>query len=149
MSGPESWLGDIELEAGAAAIVAAGMKAVARADGHVHQRELALIGSFEAQLPKGEGPADALPAALHELYVRSLVMVALADGRITPVEEQVIEELAAGHGISSEAVAAVILAVKREFLQVFAGVHVFRDAVVAIAADLGLPESEVDALRAP
>jgi hypothetical protein len=37
--------------------------------------------------------------------------------------------------------------VKRWFLQAFSGVQIFRDAVVRVAKDLGLPESEVEALR--
>ena len=36
---------------------------------------------------------------------------------------------------------------KRWFLSTFRGVQIFQDAVVRVAEDLGLPSSEIDALR--
>ena len=45
------WLDvDVNLDASAAAVIASGMRQVAQADGMIHQRELALIASFEADL---------------------------------------------------------------------------------------------------
>lgn len=139
---------DVPIDAAAAAVIARGMRAVARADGLIHQRELALIASFEHGLPAEGAPNDPALAspALRAAYVRSLVMVALADGRVSETEHQQILALSAEQGIDADAVEAEILAVKRRFLSVFAGVNVFRDAVVSVARDLGLPESELDAL---
>jgi uncharacterized membrane protein YebE (DUF533 family) len=139
---------DIPIDAAAAALIAEGMRTVARADGMIHQRELALIATFESAVPKEQTPRpDALGTdALKSVYVRSLVMVALADGRISDSEHAAILGLAADQGLDAAMVEGEILSVKRRFLSVFAGVNVFRDAVVRVARDLGLSESELDAL---
>lgn len=137
----------VSIDADAAAIIAQGMRAVAKADGVIHHRELNLIASFEASLPPGHEPRGRLASAnLETAYVRSLVMVALADGVITDAELARIRELCTEQGIDSERLDAEILSVKRRFLSVFAGVNFFRDAVVRVARDLGLSEAEVEAL---
>jgi hypothetical protein len=124
------------------------MRIVASADGHLHPRELALIASFESELPERSGALGSLSEdpALRQVYVRSLVMLALADGRMSDVEREVIGELCDRQEISAEDVEAEILVVKRRFLSVFRGVSVFRDSVVRVARELGLPEDEVAAL---
>ena len=138
----------IDLDATAAAVIARGMRLVAQADGMIHQRELALIASFEAEIPPG-GDEDARldSGALRDVYVRSLIMVALADGVITSKEEEMIGVLCDAQGIGRAALHQQTLEVKRWFLDPFRGVHIFRDAVVRVARDMGLPEHEVDALR--
>jgi len=137
----------VTIDADAAAIIARGMRAVAMADGVIHQRELALIASFEADLGPGrDGPGALASDALRAVYLRSLIMVALADGVVSAPEIDQIRELATEQGIGADVVDREVLAVKRRFLSVFAGVNVFRDAVVRVARDLGLPDSEVDAL---
>ncbi|MEQ1502293.1 MAG: hypothetical protein ABMB14_08675 [Myxococcota bacterium] len=137
----------VPIDAPAAAAIARGMRAVARADGLIHQRELSLIASFEAELPAGEDGATAtLTGSVRAVYLRSLIMVALADGVISEAERVVIGELASEHGIPADEVEVETLSVKRRFLSTFAGVDVFRDAVVRVARDLGLPDAEVDAL---
>lgn len=140
---------DVDLDAAQAAFVAQGMRRVATADGHIHERELNLIAAFEAELPEGSASSapDLSDEAVREVYLRSLILVALADGRVSEAERTVIVELAGEVGIDAAHVDACVLIVKRRFLQVFAGVNVFRDAVVKVAGDLGLPASEVDALR--
>jgi hypothetical protein len=142
------WFDDaVPLDASAAATIARGMRQVAREDGVLHQRELNLIAAFEAHLPENIAAADVLPTEpLRLTYLRSLITVALADGHISEAEMAKIKELAAEQSISSEAVEAEVLSVKRRFLSVFAGVTLFRDAVIRVARDLGLSESEVDAL---
>ena len=143
------WLDqDVGLNANTAALIAFDMRQVAMVDGRIHQRELALIDSFESQLPRGGDKASASldTPELRQTYVRSLTMVALADGKISPPEEEVVRSLAAANGLSKGEVDASILDVKRRFLRVFAGVRVFRESVLDVARDLGLPESEVDAL---
>ncbi len=140
---------DVELNAAQAAFIAKGMRQVATADGVVLDRELQLIAAFEAELPEAE-PTDAPDLSsdeVKEVYLRSLVLVALADGRVGDRELEAIVELASAIDIPREKVDESVLAVKRRFLQVFAGVTIFRDAVVQVADDLGLPTSELDALR--
>lgn len=137
----------VPIDADAAAIIARGMRAVAKADGLVHQRELNLIASFEAAIPSGyDGALRLTTDALRATYVRSLIMVALADGVITDAELTAIRELATEQGIAPDHVDAEVLSVKRRFLSVFAGVNFFRDAVLRVARDLGLSEAEVEAL---
>lgn len=137
----------LSIDADAAAIIARGMRAVAKADGIIHHRELNLIASFEAALPHGHEPSGVLVTdGLRTAYVRSLVMVALADGVITDAELAQIRDLCREQGVDSERLDAEILSVKRRFLSVFAGVNFFRDSVVRVARDLGLSEAEVEAL---
>lgn len=139
---------EVALDADSVAILAQGMRTVAMADGVLHQRELNLIASLESGVPSGRPAGGRLRTPeLRTAYLRSLIMVALADGVISESELDAVRELAAGQGISDDQVDAEVLVVKRRFLSVFAGVDVFRDSVVRVARDLGLPDSEVDALR--
>jgi tellurite resistance protein len=135
-----------QVDEAAAAVIAAGMKAVAEADGDVHPQELALIAAFESDV--GSGAAGDAVAALNsaevrDVYLRSLLMVALADGVISDEEEAVIRALAADLGFDDAAVDAATLAVKRQFLSTFSGVTVFRESAVRIAAELGLSEEDL------
>ena len=143
------WLdSEVEIDAATAAVIARDMRVVALADGIVHEREMNLIAAFEAEIPV-ETPAvgDIVGEGLRLAYLRSLIMVALADGVITEAELTAIQDLAEGHGIPGAMITSEVLGVKRTFLSVFAGVNIFRDSVVRVARDLGLSESELDALR--
>lgn len=132
-----------EIDDTAAAVITAGMKAVAEADGSVHLAELELIKGLEEGL--GEVSTEGgLPENLVDVYVRSLVMVALADGVITPEEEAVIVNLAMSVGVSREHVDVTVAEVKREFLAQFSGVTLFREQAHAVGAELGLSAGEVD-----
>ncbi|MEQ1570934.1 MAG: hypothetical protein ABMA64_35220 [Myxococcota bacterium] len=138
---------EVPVDGDAAATIALGMRRVARADGLIHQRELALIASFEANLPPdADGTRPLATDAVKVTFLRSLILVALADGVVSDAEHDEIRTLAEEHGLGAPDVERELVSVKRRFLSVFAGVNVFRDAVVRVARDLGLPESEVDAL---
>ena len=131
-----------------AAIIARGMRSVAGADGILHARELSLIASFESHLPPepvDDGRID--DEALQTAFLRTMILVALADGVVSDAELARIKTLCDEQGIDVDRVDPEVTVVKRRFLAVFAGVQVFRDAVVRIARDLGLPDAEVDALR--
>jgi uncharacterized membrane protein YebE (DUF533 family) len=137
----------VSIDARSAAIIASGMRAVARADGVLHQRELSLIAAFEAEIPAGTvvgGKLEGTEAT--QAFVRSLIMTALADGVISDAEMTCIGELCADQGIDRTQLDAETLMVKRKFLSVFAGVNLFRESVLRVAKDLGLSESELDAL---
>lgn len=137
-----------DLDAAQAAWFAQGMRKVAQADGLVHDREINLIAAFEAGLaPDSAVTRPEMTPEVGLAYVRSLIMVALADGVIGDAEMAEIRALADDAGIAVDVVDAEVVTVKRWFLGVFAGVNVFRDAVVRVAQDLGLPAAEVDALR--
>lgn len=139
----------VEIDARAARVFAAGMRAVALADGDVHQRELDLIRGFEAEVPAGadQGGDELGDAELARVYVQSLVMVALADGGVSDVEAAVIRDLAAKQGLGAAEVDAIALQVKRGFLAAFAGVTVFADAVDAVARELGVDPEDLRRIR--
>lgn len=131
----------VSVDGPAAAIISAGMRTVAKADGDVHEHELRLIEAFEQGLPEAPeaDPKVALGSdELREVYARSLVLVAMADGTISDSEGAVIHELCAAMEVSDEVLERVTLEVKRWFLERFAGVTIFRDAVAQIAAELGV-----------
>jgi len=137
-----------KLDADEAATIAAGMRVVALADGHVHPRELALIEGFASGIPADASDEVVLATSeLQEVYLRSLIFVALADGKVSEPEERTIAELMAPYGYGMERVMERVLDVKREFLAAFSGVRVFRDAVVEIAAELGLSEADVERMH--
>jgi len=138
----------VSLDERAARIIARGMRSVAGADGILHQRELSLIATFESNLPDEDEASGRLDDEDQQtVFLRTLIMVALADGVVSDAERERISALCEEHGIDQERIDAEMKVVKRRFLAVFAGVQVFRDAVVRVATDLGLSESEVDALR--
>lgn len=137
----------VSIDARSAAIIASGMRAVARADGVIHQRELSLIASFEAEIPTGTAATGRLePGPVAQAFVRSLIMTALADGVISDAETTCIAELCDAHGIDRATLDSETVEVKRRFLAVFAGVNLFRESVLRVARDLGLSERELDAL---
>jgi tellurite resistance protein len=131
----------------AASVIAAGMRAVAKADGEVHARELELIEGFASGLPNAVATASGRVAdeQIAATYLRSLVMVALADGVVSPVERTVIVRLAAEMGVDEARVDAEIGSVKRQFLKEYAQRNPLRHRLTALASELGLPEAEVDA----
>ena len=141
------WENGPELDSASAATFAQGMKVVACADGALHDRELALINAFEGGLPEGTEPGPLEGEEVCRAYLQSLIMVALADGMVSDVEYVEIVKLAAEVGLDQATVDGEVVEVKREFLRTFAGVRIFRDAVVAIAKELGLDEAEVDKLK--
>lgn len=105
-----------ELEARSAAVIAAGMMAVALADGEAHPREVAMIESFTEELPAGVDPSGVMLSDPweQEIFVRSLVMVAVADGHVSEEESSLIHRLARDHGIDEERVKKIRHAVAME-----------------------------------
>lgn len=97
---------EIEVSQDQAEAMARGLYAVARADGQVHEREAALISEFFAST--GKGPAElgsleraptiegstlalALPTAeLRRLFIKTSLLVALADGVLGESEARVV-----------------------------------------------------------
>lgn len=129
----------LELDAATARRIGDDMLRVALADGDVHPRELALIEGFRAEIPTAEAGANLTDPEVRRAWLHSLVLVALADGVVSPEERVVIIRLAEEHAISDVEVDAQIFAAKRWFLEHFSGVTIFREAVADIAAELGVP----------
>jgi len=80
--------------------------------------------------------------------MRSLMMVALADGQITESERHVIEQLAAQVGEDVHDVAQRIIDIKRYFIDVMVDLELFHEAVLQVARDLGWDEDTVDKIAA-
>lgn len=143
--------GKADLDAAAAHTIAAGMREVAEADG-AHPEELALIDAFEADLPAGGGTVDldtlATPAA-KEAFLKSLVLVAYADGGVSAAERAVIDRYAVALGADAPKLTSLYVEVASSLLSRFAGVTLWRDEVAAIGREMGLGDSAIDAALDP
>lgn len=120
--------------------MAIAMRDVARADGE-HPRELALIAELTDGVEIGEGPADLSTlqgAAEQEVFLKSLVLVALADGEVSSEEGTVIQDYASKLGLGDREVARCITEVASVMLSRLRGVTAFRADVVAIGERMGL-----------
>lgn len=110
---------EIEISPAAAEAIAAGLFAIAKADG-VHEREVALIASFWSESGGGAqalaelqrrgpiSPADlaaALPSERERaLFVKTALLLGWSDGKLSPNETRVIEDYAAALGVDSATV---------------------------------------------
>ena len=135
----------VNLDASAARAIAAAMREVASADGD-HPHELDLIQAFEAELPEGtSGDLSSLTGEPEkQALLRSLVLLALADGEMSAVERARILEIAARVGLGEEDVARASIDVAIAMLSRFEGVHLFRDKVVELGHSLGLDDATLD-----
>lgn len=128
----------------AACAIAAAMRLVADADG-AHPRELELIEQLESTITtKGKADFEAIDSdELREAFVKSLALVAFADGLVSDQEGEVISELAGKVGASSELVSRSINEVAQVLLAQLAGARIFRDEVVALGKQMGLDEETI------
>ncbi len=140
----DDFAGMNELPEAEAAVIVAGMRLVARADGDVHESELAMIEDLGQGLPMADPNAPLGSLATKTLYIRSLGMLALADGVMSAPEVSLIRELAEHQGLSREQVDGALRSVKLAFFQNFAGVSVFADQAREIGLGLGLDRTDID-----
>jgi len=107
---------ETEIDQDAAEAIARGLYAVAQADGDIHPREAAIIGEFfastvdhPAQLSslarESRIDADSLAARLptpdlRRLFLKTALLTAYADGSYGAGEKKVIDDYAAGLGVS-------------------------------------------------
>ena len=143
------WMDEnVVLNEQAAAVIGRDMRRVAEADGVLHARELSLIevymDTIGDQQPQGFSAIDTQD--LKMTYLRSLVMVALADGKVSAEENALIVELCANIGLGSDQVEQVISEAKKEFMSIFSGLQVFRESMRGVGHELGLTDSEIDDL---
>ena len=134
------------LDTAAAQTIAAAMREVARADGN-HPREEALIASFAEGLPPG-GTVDLgtiRTAEQREAFVKSLLLVAFADGAVSPVEGSVIRGYIADLGLSESDLAQATSDVAQALLGQLSGAHIFRAAVVDLGRAMGLSDEAIEA----
>lgn len=132
---------DIDSRAGAS--IAAAMRVVANSDG-LHPRENELIIEFEKSLGTEAAAEVDLSVidtpALKEAFLKSLVLVAFADGRISDEESACIRDFATQLGLGEPEVAKSIADVAAHLLGQLAGVKVFREQVVQLGRNMGLDE---------
>jgi tellurite resistance protein len=143
---------EIEVSQTAAEAIARGLYAVAKVDG-LHEREEALVASFWAdvgggagalaELQRGSGISSAeLVAALSSpqlktLFVKTSILMAWADGKVTDAERKIISEFASALGVGAAELARLEAAVKEFLLSHLAPVK-NTDAVAGVARKLGV-----------
>lgn len=138
-----------ELSEAEAAVMVAGMRLVARADGDIHDEELAMIEELGEGLPMADPNTPLGSEGAKMLYIRSLGMLALADGVMSAPEVSLIREIAGHQGVSHEQVDDALRSVKRAFFEKFSGVSVFQDQAREIGLNLGLDSAEIDDILTP
>lgn len=141
---------ETHLDPSAVEAIARGLFSIARADGSVHEREAALIASFWMDSGGGAGAlaglerataitASELSAALHgearTLFIKTAVLLAWADGTVSPGERGVIDTYATALGIDPAGLAQLEASVK-EFLLGHVSHLANTDATTAVARKL-------------
>ena len=106
-----------------------------------------LIDQFVADLP-GKSPAAVdlglfKSAALKDVFLRSVILVALADGAVSSEEMAVIKRYAGQLSIDDKALYRLIHETAVAMLSQFEGVTIFQDQVMEIGRDLGLSEAQI------
>jgi tellurite resistance protein len=143
---------EIEVNQAAAEAIARGLYAVAKVDG-VHEREAALVASFWgevggsagalAELERGATISSAeLSAALgsaqlRHLFLKTSVLLAWADGKVTDAERKIIGEFAGALGVGAAELGRLEAAVKEYLLSHLSNVQ-NTPAVANVAKKLGV-----------
>ena len=138
----------IPMDRETASFFAAGLRQLAEVDG-LHEKEIALIHAFEDGLDRvpctfdlvGDHPLDT--AEKRELFMRSAILLALADGDISEVEGELIGRYAHGLGIPVERLAELFRDVKVFLLSTFEDNTLFRDQAEQIGEELGLDTGDI------
>jgi tellurite resistance protein len=142
---------EIMLTEGEAELIARGLLSVARADGNLHEREIAMVQSFYGEIVGSsmamaglENVPDLEPSVLAEglrreeiamLFVKTCILCAYADGSYNPKEKTRIEAYAKALGIGAEALGELHQSVKEYLVAHVAGLS-NREAALAVAKDL-------------
>ena len=143
---------EVALPQSAAEAIARGLYAVAKVDG-LHEREEALVGSFWSDVGGGASALAALErgaaitaaelgAALPEkeqrqLFVKTSLLLAWADGKITDEEKKIIGDFATALGIDKVALGKLEASVKEYLLGHLSPIQ-NAEAVAEIAKKLGV-----------
>ena len=126
--------------------IAAAMREVAQVDG-MHEAEADLINRFVSDLPPSSGSIDLAVIntdSLRALYVKSMILVAFADGALTDLERGLIAEKSATIGFDGSALPEAYREVAKGLLGNFSGVRQFRNQAVEIGRSLGLSEPDIE-----
>ena len=143
---------EIEVNQAAAEAMARGLYAIAEIDG-VHEREQALVASFWAEVGGGAGAlaelqrgaritSAELSAALsspelRQLFVKTSILMAWSDGKVTDAERKIIGEFATALGIAGADFQKLEAAVKEYLVGHLATIQ-NSAAVAEVAKKLGV-----------
>ncbi len=138
----------VELDLETTSFIAAGLRDLAEVDG-VHAAEIAMIEAFEQDCGvqsvkfdlRGDHPLRT--EALRELFMRSAILLAMADNEISELEGVRLGQYAHLLGIDVARLAELYRDVKVYLLSSFAGAEIFRDQAEAIGEDLGLEDVDI------
>jgi hypothetical protein len=141
----------LEISAESAAWIASGLRALASCDGF-HTAELALVEEFERGLgieASSRGDFDARTSPLQsteerEVFVCSLQLMSLADGRQSSREEEWIVRTSECLGVSEARRLELEVDAKKFLLSSLSGVTTFRAQAVSIGQSLGLSDAVID-----
>lgn len=142
----------IDVSQPAAEAIARGLYAVAKVDG-LHEREEALVASFWSEVGGGAGALSELRRAgnittaeliatlpskdLRQLFVKTAMLMAWADGKVSDAERKIISEYALALQLSTEDVKALESSVKEYLLGHLSSVK-NSDSVAKVAGKLDL-----------
>ena len=140
----------VELDAQTAICIAAGMKQMAASDNEVHQREVAFINEFISEVGGAETEvktSDVDLSLLHStelksIFLKSLAVVALADGAIRQEEKDLLGSYVERLEFEDSA-EAILDEVARAFLSRFRNISIFREKAETIGRQLGLSEAAI------
>ena len=127
------------------------MRLVSAADGSVPE-ELLIIDAFEDGVPGA--PVTEVDFSLFQVdpvrrvFLGSVALVAIADGRVSEPELEILRGFARRVGADDAMLQATLRDVSQYLLSTFAGVHHFRDEAVAIGQGLGLSDADIDMVLA-
>jgi len=139
---------ELDLDRTTASFIAAGLRELAEVDGF-HDVELALIEDLEQDLGVEEVRFDLTTDhplqsdELKEVFMRSAILLALADGHISELEGERIGRYANLLGIGVERLAELFRDVKVFLLSAFQGADIFREQAEQIGHDLGLDDEDI------
>ena len=139
---------EVELDRETASFIAAGLRELAAVDG-VHQAELALIQEFERGVGVVSIPFDLTgdhplkTAQTRELFMRSAILLSMADGEISELEGLRLGRYSNQLGIGVERLAELYRDVKVFLLSAFEGADLFRDEAERIGQEMGLEDDDI------
>ena len=138
---------DLDIDKSAAITIAAGMKAMAMADGDEHPAEIALVDRFLGEFQSEDldmNLATLNSTEVQTYFLESLALVALADGAILDSERAFMDEVIVqmNYQDSSE---SIFKSVGKSMLAYFQGVELPESKAQAfqIGRELGLTDQEI------
>ena len=139
--------GDIELDAAQLTSIAAAMKEMSAVDGEIHPEELAMINQLTEGFDVGE--QSEVDVSLFQnvqqkdIFLKSVALVALADGKVLAEEKALLEKFSAQLGLDAGYGQSIMTEVGIALLSYFRGVTVTRAKMEDIGRQLGLGDAEI------